>query len=88
MHCLPQQHIVTLSLQEGRKFLCEREPQFAIPAALGALKVLTEIHGGAHTQLTPAYLILAEAAIGMSIVALRVLLAVVCIFCDDGLFVY
>lgn len=58
-----------VSLQEGRRFLCEGEPHFAIPAALGALKVLTEIHGGTHTQLTPAYLILAEAAIGKLMLA-------------------
>ena len=59
---------MSVSLQEGRRFLCSGEPHFAIPAALGALKILTEIHGGTHTQLTPAYLILAEAAIGMYVV--------------------
>lgn len=55
---------MNLALQEGRRFLCEGQPRLAIPAALEALKVLTEIHGGSHTQLTPAYLIMAEAAIG------------------------
>ncbi len=53
-----------LALQEGRKFLCEDQSRLAIPAALEALKFLTEIHGAIHVQLTPAYLILAEAAIG------------------------
>lgn len=37
----------------------------AIPAALEALRILTEVHGGTHINLTPAYLILAEAAIGL-----------------------
>ena len=55
---------MNLALQEGRRFLCEGQPRLAIPAALEALKMLTEIHGGSHTQLTPAYLIMAEAAIG------------------------
>lgn len=54
-------------MQEGRRFLCEGQPRLAIPAALEALKVLTEIHGGSHTLLTPAYLILAEAAIGINV---------------------
>jgi len=53
-----------VALQEGRRFLHEGEHALAIPAALEALKFLTELHGGAHIQLTPAYLILAEAAIG------------------------
>lgn len=67
MFGLLQQHIVTLALQEGRRFLCEGQPRLAIPAALEALKILTEIHGGTHTMLTPAYLIMAEAAIGMRV---------------------
>ena len=62
-----QTHIIELTLQEGRRFLHEGEHALAIPAALEALKFLTELHGGTHIQLTPAYLILAEAAIGQSI---------------------
>ena len=53
-----------MALQEGRRFLHEGRPSLAIPAALEALKFLTEVYGGADIQLTPAYLILAEAAIG------------------------
>lgn len=63
LHSL-QTHIIEVALQEGRRFLHEGEHALAIPAALEALKFLTELHGGAHIQLTPAYLILAEAAIG------------------------
>jgi len=61
-----QTHIIELALQEGKRFLHEGEHALAIPAALEALKFLTELHGGTHIQLTPAYLILAEAAIGQS----------------------
>ena len=60
-----QQHIVRLALQEGQRYLYEGKPQSAIPAALQALKMLADVHGNTDVKLTPAYLILAEAAIGM-----------------------
>ena len=56
--------MVELALREGRLFLHEGQHRLAIPAALAALAMLTELHGSAHIQLTPAYLVLAEAAIG------------------------
>ncbi len=37
----------------------------AIPAALEALKFLTEVYGNADIHLTPAYLLLGAAAIGL-----------------------
>ncbi len=37
----------------------------AIPAALEALKFLTDVYGSSNVHLTPAYLLLAEAAIGL-----------------------
>lgn len=62
---LRKKHIIKVAIQEGRRFLYEGRPSLAIPAALEALKFLTEVYGGADIQLTPAYLILAEAAIGL-----------------------
>lgn len=64
---LPQKYIIDVALREGRRFLHEGLPNLAIPAALEAQKFLTEIHGSAHIELAPAYLILAEAAIGSSL---------------------
>ena len=71
-----QTHIIELALQEGKRFLHEGEHALAIPAALEALKFLTELHGGTHIQLTPAYLILAEAAIGQCVHTLVSLVSV------------
>ena len=61
----PQKHVIDVSLQEGRRFLYEGHHSMAIPAALEALKFLTEVYGNADIHLTPAYLLLAEAAIGL-----------------------
>ena len=55
-----------MALQEGRRFLYEGRPELAVPAALEALRFLAELHGEAALQLTPAYLILAEATTGES----------------------
>lgn len=60
-----QKHIIEVSLQEGRRFLYEGHHSMAIPAALEALKFLTEVYGNANIHLTPAYLILGAAAIGL-----------------------
>ena len=59
-----QRHIIDLSLREGRRFLYEGQPSLALPAATEALRFMTEVYGEANIELTPAYLILAEAAIG------------------------
>ena len=53
-----------MCLQEAHRFLHEGLHQHAIPAALEALKFLTEVYGSAHIEVTPAYLVLAEATIG------------------------
>ncbi|XP_064394306.1 zinc finger MYND domain-containing protein 12-like [Halichondria panicea] len=62
---LRKKHIIEVSLQEGRRFLYEGHHSMAIPAALEALKFLTEVYGNANIHLTPAYLILGAAAIGL-----------------------
>ncbi len=59
-----QERIINVALEEGRKYLCEGRAPLAIPTALQALKMLSDIHGKTDVRLTPAYLILAEAAIG------------------------
>ena len=59
-----QKHIIDLSLREGRRFLYKGQPSLALPAATEALRFMTEVYGEANIELTPAYLILAEAAIG------------------------
>jgi len=53
-----------VALEEGRKYLCEGRGQLAIPTALQALKMLSDMYGHTDVHLTPAFLILAEAAIG------------------------
>lgn len=57
-------HIIEVALTEGRKQLHNGEPSLAFPPSLLALKLLTETHGSAHIQLTPALLLLAQSAIG------------------------
>ena len=59
-----QEHIIDLALREGRRFLYEGQPSLALPAATEALRFMTEVYGEADIELTPAYLILAEATIG------------------------
>ena len=61
-----QKHIIDFSLREGRRFLYEGQPSLALSAATEALRFMTEVYGEANIELTPAYLILAEAAIDKS----------------------
>eukprot|EP00731_Ephydatia_muelleri_P022240 Em0014g831a len=63
---LRRRHIIDVCLQEAHRFLHEGLHQHAIPAALEALKFLTEAYGSAHVEVTPAYLVLAEATIGLN----------------------
>ena len=56
--------IIDLSLREGRRFLYKDQPSLVLPVATEALRFMTEVYGEANIELTPAYLILAEAAVG------------------------
>lgn len=61
-----QRHIVSVALQEGRRLLYSGHAALAIPAALQAVRYLTELQAaedGASGDIAPAYLILSEAAI-------------------------
>ncbi len=53
-----------VALTESRKQLHNGEPSLAFPPSLLALKLLTETHGPAHLELTPALLLLSQSAIG------------------------
>ncbi len=59
-----QNDIVNVALTEGRKQLHNGEPAMAFPPSLLALKLLSETHGPAHLELTPALLLLSQSAIG------------------------
>ena len=65
-HFFLQKHVIDLSLREGHRFLYiyEGQPSLAFPAVTEALRFMTEVNGEANIELTPAYFILAEAAIG------------------------
>lgn len=55
-----------VALQEGRRLLYSGQAALAIPAALQAVKYLTELRSaedGPSGDIAPAYLILSEAAI-------------------------
>ena len=77
-------HIIEIALTEGRKQLHNGEPSLAFPPSLLALKLLTETHGSAHIQLTPALLLLAQSAIGKLLcvymrACLSVCLSILCV---------
>ena len=64
-----------LALQEGQQLLCLGQAHLAIPAAMQALKFLTELGakeggggggGGGGREIAPVYLLLSEAAIRTS----------------------
>jgi hypothetical protein len=57
-------NITNISLTEARKHLHNGDHAIAFPPSLLALKLLTETHGLAHLQLTPALLLLAQCSLG------------------------
>lgn len=59
-----QDHITSIALTESRKHLHNGDYTLAFPPSLLALKLLTETHGSAHLQLTPALLLLAQSSMG------------------------
>ena len=61
-----QEHLVSVALTESRRHLYNGEHKKAFAPSLLALKLLSEIHGPAHLGLTPALLVLAQSAVGMS----------------------
>lgn len=56
---------MSVALQEGRRLLYSGHAALAIPAALQAVRYLTELRAadGTSADIAPAYLLLSEAAI-------------------------
>ncbi|NXK52031.1 ZMY12 protein, partial [Chauna torquata] len=60
-----QKYIIDVTSSTAQKFILDGEHEKAIPAALHALRFSTEVYGSSSVQLVPAYLLLAEAYIGV-----------------------
>ncbi|XP_032057544.1 zinc finger MYND domain-containing protein 12 [Aythya fuligula] len=60
-----QKYIIDLTYSTAQKFLWDGKHEKAMPAALHALRFSTEVYGSSSVQLVPAYLLLAEACIGV-----------------------
>ena len=56
-----------MALTEGRKHLHNEDYTLAFPPSLLALKLLTDTHGSAHLELTPALLLLAQSSLGTTV---------------------
>ncbi|XP_019851502.1 PREDICTED: zinc finger MYND domain-containing protein 12-like isoform X1 [Amphimedon queenslandica] len=56
--------ITEMALTEARKHLHNEDYTLAFPPSLLALKLLTDTHGPAHLELTPALLLLAQSSLG------------------------
>ncbi|XP_035423719.1 zinc finger MYND domain-containing protein 12 [Cygnus atratus] len=60
-----QKYIIDLTYSTAQKFLWDGKHEKAMSAALHALRFSTEVYGSSSVQLVPAYLLLAEACIGV-----------------------
>ncbi|XP_074831819.1 zinc finger MYND domain-containing protein 12 isoform X1 [Carettochelys insculpta] len=60
-----QKHLVDLTHKVAQRFVFEGKHEEAIPAALHSLRFGINIYGPDSMELVPAYLILAEASIGL-----------------------
>jgi hypothetical protein len=60
-----QHALADLTKYEASKFMVQGQFEFAIPAALQCLKISTLIYGKGQIELVPAYLLLAEANMGL-----------------------
>ncbi|KAI6073808.1 Zinc finger MYND domain-containing protein 12 [Aix galericulata] len=60
-----QKYIIDLTYSTAQKFLWDGKHEKAMPAALHALRFSTEVYGSSSVQLVPAYLLLAEACVGV-----------------------
>ncbi|KAM9256308.1 zinc finger MYND domain-containing protein 12 [Cariama cristata] len=59
-----QKYIINLACSTAQEFVLDGKHKEAIPAALRALRLSTEVYGSNSVQLVPAYLLLAEASTG------------------------
>ncbi|XP_031422712.1 zinc finger MYND domain-containing protein 12 [Clupea harengus] len=60
-----QEQLISMSEEEARRWLFEGRCQEALPAARLCLRIAMETHGPNAVQLVPAYLLLAEANVGL-----------------------
>ncbi|NXC45394.1 ZMY12 protein, partial [Penelope pileata] len=60
-----QKYIIDLTYSTAQKFIFDGKHKEALPAALHALRFSTEVYGSSSVQVVPAYLLLAEACIGV-----------------------
>ncbi|XP_040544661.1 zinc finger MYND domain-containing protein 12 isoform X2 [Gallus gallus] len=60
-----QKYIIDLTSSTAQKFIFDGKHEKALPAALHALRFSTKVYGSSSVQLVPAYILLAEACIGV-----------------------
>ncbi|XP_060062080.1 zinc finger MYND domain-containing protein 12 isoform X2 [Erinaceus europaeus] len=60
-----QKHLIEFCYTVAQKYLFEGKHEAAVPAALHSLRFRMNVHGLSSVELVPAYLLLAEASLGM-----------------------
>ncbi|XP_058159765.1 zinc finger MYND domain-containing protein 12 isoform X2 [Dasypus novemcinctus] len=60
-----QKHLIELCYTVAQKYLFEGKHEDAVPAALHSLRFRMNVHGLNSVELVPAYLLLAEASLGL-----------------------
>ncbi|XP_029803858.1 zinc finger MYND domain-containing protein 12 [Suricata suricatta] len=60
-----QKHLIEFCYTVGQKYLFEGKHEAAVPAALHSLRFRMNVFGLSSVQLVPAYLLLAEASLGL-----------------------
>ncbi|KAM5266639.1 zinc finger MYND domain-containing protein 12 isoform 2-T2 [Hipposideros larvatus] len=60
-----QKHLIEFCYTVAQKYLFEGKHEEAVPAALHSLRFRKNVHGLSSVELVPAYLLLAEASLGL-----------------------
>ncbi|XP_012502220.1 PREDICTED: zinc finger MYND domain-containing protein 12 isoform X1 [Propithecus coquereli] len=60
-----QKHLIEFCYTVAQKYLFEGKHEDAVPAALHSLRFRINVHGLSSVELVPAYLLLAEASLGL-----------------------
>ncbi|XP_015995476.1 zinc finger MYND domain-containing protein 12 isoform X2 [Rousettus aegyptiacus] len=60
-----QKHLIEFCYTVAQKYLFEGKHEDAVPAALHSLRFRMNVHGLSSVELVPAYLLLAEASLGL-----------------------
>ncbi|XP_029085386.1 zinc finger MYND domain-containing protein 12 isoform X1 [Monodon monoceros] len=61
----PQKHLIEFCYTVAQKYIFEGKHEDAVPAALHSLRFRMSVHGLSSVELVPAYLLLAEASLGL-----------------------